>query len=135
MMGIGSIFDFADSVVKEVGKFIPDKTKMAEFEANIKGQAINLERELAENQTNINAKEAEHARLFVSGWRPFVGWVCGAALAYQTIGFNLLAWASVTFGMPMPPGIETGMLENVLMLLLGFGGVRSVEKLFGKAAK
>lgn len=91
--------------------------------------------ELAKAQIAVNTAEAGNANLFVSGWRPFVGWVCGGGLVYSFIGQPLLAWGSVNWHFAIPPALDTGTLLTVLCGLLGLGGLRTVEKLNGVAAK
>jgi hypothetical protein len=85
-------------------------------------------------QTEINKIEAQHRSIFVAGWRPFIGWVCGVALAYNFVLRDLLAWvilntkASVT----LPPALQMDHLMTVLLGMLGLGGLRTWEKFKGK---
>lgn len=88
--------------------------------------------ELAKGQLAINAEEAKSSNLFVSGWRPFIGWVCGAAFAYHFILQPLLAFVIVNAGGDLKlPAFEMGELSTVLMGLLGLGGLRTIEKARG----
>jgi len=87
-------------------------------------------------QAEINKVEAAHRSLFVAGWRPFIGWVCGAALAWNYIIQPLFSWATIAFmdSPPIPPPtLSLGELMPVVMGLLGLGAIRGVEKLAGKA--
>lgn len=93
------------------------------------------ELQLAVGQMEINKVEAGSTSLFVSGWRPFVGWVCGAGLVYSFIGQPLLSWASSTWGFSIPPSLDLGTLLTVLGGLLGLGSLRTVEKINGVANK
>lgn len=79
-------------------------------------------------QLEINAREAQHASVFVAGWRPFVGWMCGVGLAYQTIFHNILHWLSSIYGWTPPPSPDTETLIYVLGGLLGMGALRTYEK-------
>ena len=66
--------------------------------------------------------------IFVAGWRPFVGWMCGVGLAYQAILHNLLEWLSGIYGFPVPPAPDSDVLVYVLGGLLGLGALRTYEK-------
>ena len=87
-------------------------------------------------QAEINKIEAAHRSVFVAGWRPFIGWVCGVALAWHFILFDVAVWVTVNFfpevtEIPKLTGTET--LATVLLSLLGLGAFRTVEKLGGRA--
>ena len=84
-------------------------------------------------QAAVNAVEARHRSLFVAGWRPFIGWVCGVALAYQFLILPLISWiVTIAMDAPIyPPVVETGALYSVLLGMLGLGGLRTYEKAAG----
>jgi hypothetical protein len=86
-------------------------------------------------QAEINKIEAAHRSIFVAGWRPFIGWVCGAALGYSFIARDLIAWVMSiqSPGTPLPPELAMENLITVLVSLLGLGGLRTIEKLQGRA--
>jgi len=86
-------------------------------------------------QAEINKVEASHRSVFVAGWRPFIGWTCGAALAYNFIARDLIVWAFAAFAptMPVPPALQMEELLTVLLGLLGLGTLRTVEKIGGRA--
>ena len=86
-------------------------------------------------QILVNMTEASHRTVFVAGWRPFIGWVCGSALAYNFIGRDLLVWALAVWGSatPIPPALQMDQLMTVLLGLLGLGTLRTVEKVGGVA--
>lgn len=86
-------------------------------------------------QAEINKIEAQHRSIFVAGWRPFIGWVCGSALAYSFILRDLLAWGmSISHpDMTPPPELAMEHLVSILLALLGLGGMRTFEKLKGRA--
>lgn len=94
-----------------------------------------IQQEPDKSQNAVNAIEARHRSVFVAGWRPFIGWVCGLALAYQFLLHPLLAWVvTVAMDVPQyPPVIDTGALYTVLLGMLGMGGLRTVEKVRGAA--
>ena len=86
-------------------------------------------------QSEIGKIEAMHKSVFVAGWRPFIGWVCGAALAYNFIVRELLIWAMAMSGKNIlpPPALQLEVLTTILYALLGLGGLRTFEKLLGRA--
>ena len=80
-------------------------------------------------QIELNKIEAGRRSIFVAGWRPFIGWVCGAALLWHFILFDMLTWVTVNFfphvtDLPELSGTET--LVTVLLSLLGLGAMRSI---------
>ena len=91
----------------------------------IKGKEIDPEK-LIELQTKINEAEATHRSIFVAGWRPFIGWICGIALAYNFILRDLLVFAMGSEF--VPPALQMEHLMTVLMGMLGLGAFRTYEK-------
>lgn len=77
-------------------------------------------------QAMINIEEAKHKNLFVAGWRPFCGWVCGLSLAYEFLVRPIL----LACGLPMV-NINSSELIPLLLGMLGLGGMRSFDKLKG----
>ena len=95
----------------------------------LKGKEIDPQK-LIELQSEINKVEAQHRTIFVAGWRPFIGWVCGVALAYNFVLRDLLIW----FIGPeqVPPALQMEHLMTVLIGMLGLGGMRTFEKFNNK---
>ena len=97
-------------------------------------KAIDAELQAMQMQAAVNQAEAGNTDKFVSGWRPFVGWVCGSALAWHYIGRPVLSWVLLLSGVSEPiPEIEVGDLLVVLLGMLGLGGLRTAEKFKGVA--
>lgn len=92
----------------------------------IKGKEIDPEK-LIELQTKINEAEAQHRSVFVAGWRPFIGWVCGIALAYNFVLRDLIIF--VIGSDKVPPALQMDHLMTVLMGMLGLGAFRTYEKI------
>jgi hypothetical protein len=82
-------------------------------------------------QAEINRVEAVHRTVFVAGWRPFIGWVCGMALAYNFICRDIIVWAATVLDttVPIPPALQMDELMTVLLGLLGLGTLRTIEKI------
>ncbi len=136
-----SILDIiAGPILKIVDKIIPDPTAKAQLQVELlklnqssEFKEIDAQLEMARNQTSINVEEARSASLFVSGWRPFMGWVCGFIFVSNYIGVPLLAWLSPVFDIPAPPRLDIGEVLPVLLGMLGLGGLRTAEKIKGSA--
>lgn len=92
----------------------------------IKGKELDPEK-LIELQTKINEAEAMHRSVFVAGWRPFIGWVCGIAMAYNFILRDLIIFAMGNDF--VPPALQMDHLMTVLMGMLGLGAFRTYEKI------
>ena len=87
-------------------------------------------------QLDINKIEAANVNLFVSGWRPAIGWVCALALAYQYLVRPLSGTIAMMTGHTLPPlpGLDDNLWQ-LMMGMLGMGGLRTFEKVQGVAAK
>jgi len=129
---LGPLFELGKGIID---RLFPDPQKKAEAELELLKMTQSGDLQVILAQLQINAKEAESSSVFVAGWRPFVGWTCGIGLFYATIGVNLLSWLSTAKGWPLPPVVDTDTLLYVLGAMLGIGGLRTLEKIKGIAAK
>jgi roadblock/LC7 domain-containing protein len=133
------IFSVAGKLVDRLfpDKMAQDEAKLKLVEMQLNGELAELaaNTELAKAQMEVNKVEAASDHLFVAGWRPSVGWISAAALAYQFIAQPLLAWWSLTRDIPVPPGLDLGELMFLLTGMLGLGGYRTFEKLKGVNGK
>jgi hypothetical protein len=87
-------------------------------------------------QLDINKTEAANPSMFVSGWRPSIGWICSSALAYQYLFRPIATWIAVWSGHTLPPipGLDDNLWQ-LLLGMLGLGGLRTFEKINGVASK
>jgi hypothetical protein len=85
-------------------------------------------------QIEVNKEEARNTSVFVSGWRPAIGWICGGACAWNWIGLPVVKAALLLAGisLDLKPADLAEMLP-VLMGMLGLSGLRTVERLNNKA--
>ncbi len=120
-----------------------DKERLdAELELQRLGlEGRRIEAGLLQGQVDVNKVEAAHPNVFVSGWRPAVGWVGVAAMAYQFVVYPFLVWAWalmqavdwVPTTLAPPPMLDTDALWVILTGILGLGAARTVEKVRGAA--
>ena len=110
-------------------KFIEDKDQKAMLAHKISTMSEEHHQDLMKAQIEVNKVEAASSNLFVSGWRPFIGWTCGLGMFgnFITIPFSnfVLALIGMDIVIPLVP-LETMM--PVLMGMLGLGAMRSFEK-------
>jgi len=85
-------------------------------------------------QAEINRIEASHRSLFVAGWRPFIGWVCGVGFLWAFLLHPLFEWFVLLSGLEViTPEIATNNMMELVLALLGLGTLRSVEKMTGRS--
>ena len=107
----------------DLAKDIREAIKGKELDPKVQ---IETAAKLVELQTKINEAEAGHRTLFVAGWRPFIGWVCGTALLYNFILRDLLIFANPNWS--ELPALQMQELFSILFGMLGLGGLRTFEK-------
>jgi len=116
-------------------KFVEDQDQKARLAHEIATMAEKYAHESALAQVETNREEAKHKNVFVSGWRPFIGWTCGAALAWHFVLSPLAIFFAAWLGAELPalPEFDMNSLMTVLLGMLGLGGLRSYEKTKGVA--
>ncbi len=116
-------------------RFIPDPNTRREAAEALARQVETQSHEQIMAQVAVNQGEAGHPSLFVAGWRPFIGWVCGAAMAFNFVAIPLLNYAQAVFGVDgaVPAPLDLEVMLPVLLGMLGLGGMRSYEKRSGVA--
>ena len=104
-------------------------------EERAKGQAIlaKIAQKPQILQAEINKIEASHRSVFVAGWRPFIGWVCGFNLLYLTFLRDIIVWAMTIMApeLPQPPAVGLDLTVELIVALLGLGALRTFEKVKG----
>lgn len=128
-MALDPVTAIADLAKTAVNAIWPDKTETEKAQL---AAAVTL----VQGQMQINQAEAANPSVFVSGWRPFIGWVCGAGCAWNWVGLPIVKAALAYAGVKL--AISPADLSEMMPLLLGMlglGGLRTVEKINGVAAK
>ena len=120
------IDDAIAAALKVLHKFVPDPEAKAKAESELRDSLQAWDK----NQTDVNAVEAANPSLFVSGWRPAIGWIGAIGLFYAYVGRPIAIGCGVT-GLPM---LDNNLYELVLAML-GLGGLRTYEKIKGVARK
>jgi len=129
---LGPIFEIGKTLLD---RFVPDPEKKAAAEMELVKMAADGELKQIIAQLEINAKEAAHPSIFVSGGRPLFMWIGGVGFGYATIAQPVLTWVARIKGWPEPPDVNSELLWVVVTGLLGIGGLRSVEKVKGVASR
>lgn len=111
-------------------KFIEDKDAKNAMAHEIATMAEKAAHEAAMAQIEVNKAEAQHKSLFVSGWRPSVGWICSIAMGYHFVLQPVIVFAATAAGATLPdlPEFDMDSLMTVLLGMLGLGGLRTYEK-------
>lgn len=123
------VFGIADAIgagMKVLDKFVADPDAKIKAEAELRDALFALDAKQAET----NTAEASNPNVFVSGWRPAIGWIGAAGLAYHFILNPIL----VGLGWTSLPALDD-MLFELIFAMLGMGGLRTYEKLKGVAAR
>ena len=122
---------------KLIDHFFPDANQAAAAKLRLLEMQQNGDLQVMASQMDINKIEAQNPSLFVSGWRPFIGWVCGISLTYAAIIEPVSRFlAKVVFQYTSEfPVIDTTLTLQILLGLLGLAGMRSWEKKEGVASK
>lgn len=124
---VGPIFDLLD-------KIIPDKDAAQKAAQEIAVLAATQAHTEIMAQMEVNKAEAQHHSIFVSGWRPFIGWTLGFAMAFNYMIAPLVNWATALTGHDVTlPVLEFDIMMPVLLGMLGLATVRTAERIRGVA--
>jgi hypothetical protein len=134
------MYDVASMVsagLKVIDKIIPDADAKNRAREAFELEVLKLATSESKSQAEVNAVEAANPSLFVSGWRPFCGWVSALGFAWATLGQPMFSWLyTVITHQPAPVVVlPMDVLMTTLLGLLGLGSLRTIERLKGVAAK
>ena len=128
---VGALLPALDTLVD---RLIPDRAAAEKAKAEMEAELIRASNEAALAQVEVNKIEAAHSRVFVAGWRPSIGWVCAAGLAWAFVVAPVASWALLVLGVKADlPAVQFGHLFELVLAMLGFGGLRTFEKMRGVA--
>ena len=128
MLGFGEVASLIETVVERIW---PDATEAEKAKLAEVSQRLTQEFQLKLEQIKLNTAEAQSGSVFVAGWRPFLGWVCGFGLAYQWILRPLATPFMALAGLPVLPVLDLGDLITLVVGMLGMGTLRTAEKIKG----
>lgn len=130
------IFDAVAPLLDKVLSFIPNPAEKAKAKAEFE---MSLLQSLQANDTaqlEVDKVEAGNASLFVSGWRPCVGWICAFGIGWTFVLQPIANWFLAIYkpGVTVPV-LDSGQLMTLLLGMLGMGALRSVDKYNGVETK
>ena len=115
-----------------IDRLLPDKQANDKAKADFLALQVAGEFAQIQGQLEVDKTEAANISMFVAGWRPFIGWVCGVGLGYQYILRPLLTFTVALFKHPViAPELDLGTLLTLLLGMLGLAGARTYEKING----
>ena len=120
--GLGAVSDLANTVINKIW---PDKSAAEQ-------QQLAAAVLIVQGQLEINKVEAASPSVWTSGWRPFIGWVCGTACAWNWIGISVISSMCEIMRNPVVlQKADVSEMMPVLLGLLGLGALRTYEKVKG----
>lgn len=124
------------ALTEVLDRVVPDQAAAAKAKTEMEAKLLEAAVSQASQQASINQVEAGHQSIFVSGWRPFIGWVCGAGLAWAFLLAPMLAWLLPVAGVAtVLPALQMEYLLELVVAMLGLGALRSFEKMRGVASR
>lgn len=106
-------------------KFVADKDLKIKLSHELEKEIISLNKA----QLEVNKVEAANENVFVSGWRPFIGWACGVSLAYHFIAEPMIQYIFIANGIQFEtPEFDFSQLSTIVMAMLGMSTLRTYEK-------
>ena len=133
-MALDPVTALLDIGGKVIDRLWPDPVQAAQAKLELIKLQQSGELTQIAGQLEINKAEAGNPNPFTSGWRPFIGWVCGAGFALQFVIGPLGEWVSMLMGHPVKfPQMDLGTMMPLLFGMLGLGAYRTAEKMRGVA--
>lgn len=137
---LGTVMGGIGTLAKDLRAAITGKEPISAeraAELAVRAQEIEVEILRAENtillaQAEINKVEAANPSLFVSGWRPAIGWVCSIGLAVEFVLAPIVQWGFLLAQRPVTlPTFPTESLMGLVVSMLGLAAYRTYEKKAG----
>lgn len=131
---IWDIPQMVTTVAGIVNKFVPDRDQQIKLEAELSSKLADYQQTQLTAQSDIDKVEATSSSFFVAGWRPAAGWLTVFGLAWATTLQPIAEFTAHLFGYKgVFPVIQSDILTNLLLALLGMAGWRSLDKIKGVA--
>ena len=122
----GPVISIVSSVLDKV---IPDNNAKEKAKADIEKALIDNAAQINLTQAETNKIEAAHRSIFVSGWRPFLGWVSGLGFAWVFVASPITRWVLALNGISIDlPELQTDVLMELTLAMLGLASLRTWEK-------
>lgn len=132
---MGAFLSLVNPIAEIIDRVIPDKSQAAAAKATLLETQVQGELANAVAQLQTDAAEANNKSVFVAGWRPFVGWICGIAFAYAFVFQPFIVLIAVLlhskFDPTLLPKLDLTVMMPVLLGMLGLGAMRSFDKTQG----
>ena len=110
-------------------KLIPDNNAKEKAKQEIEKALIDNAAQINLTQAETNKVEAAHRSVFVSGWRPFLGWCSGLGFAWVFVVSPVAQWVLALQGITLVlPQLQTDVLMELTLAMLGLAGLRTWEK-------
>ena len=125
---------FGGTTTKAVDSVFNGVTNILDEVITSKEEKALIQIKMNELQTETNNKNAENPSLFVSGWRPFIGWICGLGLGFNFVIRPIMNYILLVF-YPLAPimeSLDVSVLLSLVTGMLGFAGLRTFEKVKNK---
>jgi hypothetical protein len=120
---------FGPAIGTLIDRLVPDKHEAEKMKSEMEMQLLNAANQINLEQIKTNQTEAAHRSIFVAGWRPFIGWTCGAGFAWAFVGQPVATWVLALSGSEiLLPALDTAPLLEMAFAMLGLAGMRSWEK-------
>jgi len=130
---ISALLSIGNTLIQRI---FPDPAQQAQAQLALLKMQQDGDLAAISGQMDINKVEAASSSIFVAGWRPFAGWVCGLGLGYVAIVEPLARFIATMVGYHGAfPTIDTSLTMQILMGMLGMGGLRSLDKIKNVASK
>lgn len=114
-----------------------DAAKLELLKLTASGDLAELDavKAIALAQASTNTAEAGSGDKFAARWRPTIGYVCAGGFLYAVVVHPLVADLATVLRLPLTlPAIDTAVLVQTMLGMLGLGGLRTWEKIRGVAS-
>lgn len=130
-MAFDPVTAIANTVNTVLERVLPDKEANDAAKAKLAEMALQGQLQQIVGQIQINIAEAQSKSVWVAGWRPGIGWICGLGLLWQFFIGPVLGFAFQSHHIPV---IDATSLQDLLFALLGMGTLRTVDKVKGQGS-